>query len=223
MGGFDQMTAQLGGFWDSMLGEGRHWWITANSDSHQHYDEGGVDFWPGEYSKTYVYADKNHDSILSGLRAGHVFVTTGHLVSEVYVEVARGNQSASMGEEITVAADSEVRVTIRIRDPQSLNPAGENPSVNRVDLIVGEVTGIARDPTVNSNSSTRVLKRFTSKDWAQRGEYITMSETFSVSHPLYIRVRGTNTDELEPEKDPPAENPWQDLWFYSNPVFIKTE
>jgi hypothetical protein len=34
MGGFDQMTARLGGFWDSMLGEGRRWWITANSDSH---------------------------------------------------------------------------------------------------------------------------------------------------------------------------------------------
>ena len=50
MGGFDQMTAKLGGFWDSMLGEGRRWWITANSDSHKHYSEGGVDFWPGEYS-----------------------------------------------------------------------------------------------------------------------------------------------------------------------------
>jgi hypothetical protein len=29
MGGFDQMTAKVGGLWDSMLGEGRHWWITA--------------------------------------------------------------------------------------------------------------------------------------------------------------------------------------------------
>lgn len=29
LGGFDQMTARLGGFWDSMLGEGRRWWITA--------------------------------------------------------------------------------------------------------------------------------------------------------------------------------------------------
>ena len=29
--------------------------------------------------------------------------------------------------------------------------------------------------------------------------------------------------ELEPEKDPPAENPWHDLWFYSNPVFITTK
>lgn len=36
MGGFDQMTARVGGFWDAMLSEGRRWWITANSDSHVH-------------------------------------------------------------------------------------------------------------------------------------------------------------------------------------------
>ena len=85
LGGFDQLTARVGGFWDSMLGEGRRWWITANSDSHVNWREGGRDFWPGEYSKTYVWANKNHDSILAALRAGRVFVTTGDLISELYV------------------------------------------------------------------------------------------------------------------------------------------
>ncbi|WP_353901506.1 hypothetical protein ABUL04_10295 [Micromonospora harpali] len=33
---------------------GRRWWITAISDSHVHWTRGGSDFWPGEYSKTYV-------------------------------------------------------------------------------------------------------------------------------------------------------------------------
>ena len=70
MGGFDQMTARLGGFWDSMLGEGRRWWITANSDSHINWTEGGFDFWPGEYSKTYVHAPKNPASIIAAMRAG---------------------------------------------------------------------------------------------------------------------------------------------------------
>ncbi|VXB26417.1 hypothetical protein NOCARDAX2BIS_190029 [Nocardioides sp. AX2bis] len=31
--------------------------------------------------------------------------------------------------------------------------------------------------------------------------------------------RGTSTDEMEPEADG-LENPWDDLWFYSNPVFV---
>jgi hypothetical protein len=52
LGGFDQMTARLGGYWDAMLGEGRRWWVTATSDSHIPWSDGGVDLWPGEYSKT---------------------------------------------------------------------------------------------------------------------------------------------------------------------------
>jgi hypothetical protein len=49
-----------------------------------------------------------------------------------------------------------------------------------------------------------------------------MTHAIDFAGPAYIRVRGTNTTELEPEPDPAGENPWQDLWFYSNPVFIDT-
>ena len=59
-GGFDQMTARVGGLWDSLLGDGRRWWITATSDSHVHWTRGGSDFWPGEYSKTYVFARQDY-------------------------------------------------------------------------------------------------------------------------------------------------------------------
>ncbi|MDP3137599.1 MAG: hypothetical protein Q8N17_14860, partial [Burkholderiaceae bacterium] len=85
LGGYDQMTARLGGYWDSMLGEGRRWWITSTSDHHRHYTEGGNDFWPGEYSKTYVKAVKRPADILDGLRGGRVFTTLGDLVSELDV------------------------------------------------------------------------------------------------------------------------------------------
>ena len=33
----------------------------------------------------------------------------------------------------------DVRVTIRVRDPERPNTRGQKPSVKRVDLIVGEV------------------------------------------------------------------------------------
>ena len=36
-GGFDFMTSTVGGLWDSLLAEGKPWWITANSDSHKVY------------------------------------------------------------------------------------------------------------------------------------------------------------------------------------------
>ena len=33
------MTAIVGGLWDSLLGEGRRFWIVATSDSHAHYTD----------------------------------------------------------------------------------------------------------------------------------------------------------------------------------------
>jgi len=222
MGGFDQMTARLGGLWDALLGEGRRWWITSTSDSHINWREGGSDFWPGEYSKTYVYARRTHDDILQSLREGRVFATTGDLVSEVHVVADRGGSgSTDIGGTLVVPAGAEVRVTISVRDPGGTNHRGETPEVARVDLIGGDVTGPSTDRDRDVNSTTRVLRRFTSTDWTRDGEMLTMTHDVRVERAMYLRVRGTNTAELEPQPDPRGENPWRDLWFYSNPIFIE--
>ena len=226
MGGFDQMTARLGGFWDAMLGEGRRWWVTANSDSHRNYTQGGVAFWPGQYSKTYVYASRDHAAILEGLRRGHVFVTTGDLISELYVVVTDANghsEAANIGDALRLAAPGRVEIEISVRDPRGTNHNGDNPTVARVHLISGDIAGPAEDRSLASNASSSVVKRFTPDDWQSDGEFLTMRHTLAVEAPLYIRVRGTNTAELEPETDAPDEGPWHDLWFYSNPVFVEMQ
>jgi hypothetical protein len=222
MGGFDQMTARLGGFWDSMLGEGRRWWITSTSDSHRNWREGGSDFWPGEYSKTYVLARRSHEDILDGIRNGRVFVTTGDLISELTVTArTSGTATAGIGGTLQVRAGQDVRVTIRVRDPAAANHRGETPVVARVDLIAGEVTGRVTNRAQDSNPTTRVVKRFTATDWQRDGEYLRMEHVLpNVHHAGYLRVRGTSTGDLEPAADPKAENPWSDLWFYANPVFL---
>ena len=228
LGGFDQMTARLGGFWDSMLAEGRRWWITSTSDSHRHYTDGGSDFWPGEYSKTYVLARRDYGDILDGLRRGRIFVTTGDLVSAVDVVVQPlrrgGGAQAGVGGEVRVRKGEDVRVTIRVRDPDGENFGGRSPQVARIDLIRSEITGPNPLRAADSNPLARVEKRFTAKDWTREGEVLTMSYTLrSVATSSYVRLRGTNGDELEPAPDPAGENPWDDLWFYANPVFITVE
>jgi hypothetical protein len=108
-GGFDWMTATLGGLWDSLLGDGRRWWITANSDSHSYFNDlqdvdrqnhntlGYVteadryfsrptygDFRPGEYSRTYVIADEpSYAAVMAALRAGRSFVVHGDLIDRM--------------------------------------------------------------------------------------------------------------------------------------------
>lgn len=230
MGGYDQMTAQVGGLWDALLGEGRRWWITATSDSHVNWRDGGSDFAPGEYSKTYVYAHETYRDVLEGLRKGRVFVTTGDLVSELDVTAWAGTpnhghangRKATAGETLKVHGKKDVTVVIRLRDPAGPNTHGDLPAVQRVDLIVGKVTGPAADRSSATNPTTQVLKRFGPDEWERDGEYLTMRYTLEdVSDDLYVRVRGTSTDELEPTPDPRGENPWSDLWFYSNPIFVE--
>ena len=225
LGGFDQMTAVVGGLWDSLLGEGRRFWIVATSDSHRNYADPepsarGIDFWPGEYQKTYVRAGRTYEDVLDGLRGGRIFAVSGDLVTELDVVAEASGQSAEAGGTLTVAPDESVDVAIHFRDPDTTNENDENPRVRRVDLILGEV----RAQTSDRNETTRVVERFTEEAWSRDGDRYRMSITLpALDGDAYVRVRGTNTRELEPRMDVPGENPWADLWFYSNPIFIEVE
>jgi len=222
LGGFDQFTARVGGFWDSMLGEGRNWWITANSDSHVHFSEGGSDFWPGEYSKTYVWAERSHASVMDGIRSGRVFVTTGDLIDALSLTVTTpGTVTGNIGDAISVNAGSDIEIIIRFHDVTGKNYNGHSPEVERVDLIRGTIIGPLSDPSSDDHPGASVLARFGVQDWAMDGEFAEIRYALTgIKECFYLRVRGTNTRQLEPQVDPKGEDPWSDLWFYSNPVRV---
>ncbi|MCM3878612.1 MAG: hypothetical protein ND807_00750 [Vicinamibacterales bacterium] len=225
IGGFDQMTAIVGGLWDSLLGEGRRFWILATSDSHVNYAESvrpGSDFWPGQYQKTYVHAVRSYDGVLDGLRSGRIFAVSGDLISLLDIEAASGKQTAGIGGTLTAARGQDVRLTVRFRDPETTNAHGDNPRVARVDVIVGDVGGAVPDRTLDKNPTAHVVSRFTAKDWKRDADIYTFSTTLPrVDRNVYLRLRGTSTQDLEPAMDAPGENPWPDLWFYSNPIFVE--
>ncbi len=65
-----------------------------------------------------------------------------------------------------------------------------------------------------------MVARFGESNWRRQGNTLVIRHTLrNVEGKLYVRVRGTNTNEDEPQPDG-QEDPWSDLWFYSNPVFI---
>ncbi len=85
-GGFDWMTATVGGVWDALLAEGRRWWITASSDSHAVATGSGAtpdgrDFWPGAYTRTVVGAvEPTYGAVMRGIQQGRMWVTHGDLI-----------------------------------------------------------------------------------------------------------------------------------------------
>jgi hypothetical protein len=225
LGGFDQMTAIVGGLWDSLLGEGRRFWIVATSDSHVNFadpQKPGSDFWPGQFQKTYVFAYRSYDDILDGLRHGRVFAVAGDLISELDLNAASGNSRSEMGGTLTVPKQSDVTVNIRFHIPESKNANGDEPKVSRVDLIVGDVRGPSQNRNADQNETTKVFGRYTDRDWKRSGNDYKIAVTLpKVDHNIYLRVRGTGGSKLEPQMDVKGESPWHDLWFYSNPVFVE--
>ena len=69
-----------------------------------------------------------------------------------------------------------------------------------------------------------MLERWDHEDWQREGDYRVITYRLpALNGPVYLRLRGTSTAQLEPDPDPLLEDPWTDLWFYSNPVFITPE
>ncbi|WP_282262049.1 hypothetical protein [Stenotrophomonas sp. PS02301] len=217
LGGFDQMTATVGGIWDTLLSQGHRFWITASSDSHVNQRDGGSDFDPGQYSKTHVWARQDAEDILDGLRHGRMFAVTGDLIDALELRVTANDdeaRSATMGGTLSMSPDASMRVELRVRVPASANHAGQPPVLDHVELIVGS-PGKSDAPVMQ----TRV---FRASDWQVDGAWRTVSWVLPApAQGGFVRVRGSSTPEVAPLPDVPGEDPWQDLWFYSNPVFVE--
>lgn len=248
-GGYDWYTAKVGGLWDSLLGEGRNWYITADSDSHRHWDdrdeldtstyltngyvtntgrraEKGTDFdfYPGEYSKTWVFAPHRHPlAILDSIRSGSMFTVLGGLIDRLELWAHTKEKTARMGSTLTLEkAGEDVTIIIRIRVPASPNSGGTSLKMHHIDLIAGDIVGRSSDRDSMINPTTKIVAQITPAEAKIDGQYLSFTHTFrNVRKSFYVRIRGTNTDVELPKQDAPGVNPWEDMWFYSNPIMIQ--
>lgn len=266
-GGADWMIAKVGGLWDSLLGEGRNWWIVNNSDYHRYstnYTSGGAfyatqyfDFWPGEYNKTWLYAtDRTTQGVVGAARSGNSFAVNGDLIDRLSFKVADGKKSATMGQTLSTSRGRTVTVTVAFRSP-AMNNNGDPVAVDHVDVIAGDVTGPISPSSPDyaareTNSSTKVLTTLSA--FKRKNGWMTASFKVPVTGSMYVRLRGTNlapgtadqtdaqgnplvdtltyTDVPNPDPKAAATTPtvrgnlpamcWEDLWFYSNPIYVST-
>ena len=159
--------------------------------------------------------------IFDSIRAGKIFVVTGDLIDELWFLVESESNVAGIGDTLEVVAGRDVSLSVRVRDPQSMNFNNDNPTLQRIDVIKGDISTETVPLDTNENLSTKVLLRAERQDLAPSDEYLSLTYTIEdVQSSFYLRLRGTNTGELEPTEDPDREDPWSDLWFYSNPIFV---
>jgi hypothetical protein len=268
-GGCGWMSAKVGGLWDALLSEGRHFWLFANSDCHLVTNADGTlanaDFYPGEYQKTYtsVSEKNNPQAVVDGLRSGNSWVVSGDLIDELEFKI----ENAVMGQITRTAADGTATITVRVHNPQTANNNTYSdykiPQLDHFDIIegvVGEkvtppatvpedgITGYSAEYKNDEVTTTKVIARFgktaAGNDpngtpttlWTNEGNgYI--SASFEINIPeeetRYYRLRGSNIalgtlNEMDAAGNPlpdtlkgtnTAALAFDDLWFYSNPVY----
>jgi PHP domain-containing protein len=258
-GGFDWMTATVGGLWDSLLAEGKPWWITANSDSHNVYADtavrgpnsnfeangryedpvygGGLnltdgDYWPGQYSRTHVGAASfSYQAVMDGIRAGRVWVDHGGLISGLNAQLRSGSASVTLGDALHVRRGSQVDLVVEISLAGGPNWAQFVPRLARVDVIQGDVTGPVSDRDAFATPDSKVVKSFEVN--RSTGAVRLTYSLGRLDKPVYVRLRGTDgnrsavglngaaVDPAGPAMDVLGDaDPWKDLWFYSNPMWV---
>ncbi len=212
-GGVGFYTAKVGGLWDALLGEGRHFFDFASSDYHSHWTAGSSDFYPGEYQKDWVQPKQDEDggfggstyqndlnAIVNGMRSGNSFFVEGDLVDRLEFTARQADRVRTMGEDLEVVGGRSghpLQIKIKFHSP-SVNHNGDAPVVDHIDIISGDITGklSPTDPnyTNPTNPSAKVIASFTSKDWErdEDGSYTIVYTVKDLAKSTYFRLRGTN-------------------------------
>ena len=197
---WDPLAAELGGAWDTLLGKGIDVWAAAApSDFHTEDPKDLNDFWPGEFSETWIDSPtRDAAGVLRALRAGAFFGAHGQIVraAQLTVTAAGLSRPARSGERISVASGTVVTVSLQMEIP----PKAWAPGANQIDEV--QIIGV-------SATGARVL--------ASGRPTGAPSATFSTKVPvppggLVVRARGYRVI-----------SPGDRLAFYVNPIRIVTK
>ncbi|GAA2705919.1 PHP domain-containing protein [Actinoplanes palleronii] len=220
-GGFDWMTATVGGLWDALLAEGRLFSITSNSDNHRtvrdtlrngDYPPGatfdslghvpdpvetgaaqpGSDFWPGQFSRTHVGVKRfGYREVMDGLRAGRVWVDHGQLVDGLDVRL-----TSSHGRSATLGGRLRVRRGDRITLTVTVAGASRPNFLGTLPRLahLDVIRGAVTGRPADPDTWRAPQTRVVeSVDVSRRtGEYTVRIPLGAVTAPGYVRVRGSD-------------------------------
>jgi VanZ family protein len=188
-----------GATWDQLLSMGLPvWGALATSDLHEAATRGRSDFWPGEFSETWIYSPgRSGEGVVAALRAGTFFGVHGQIARQVRLEVVADglHRPAIAGEAIRVRAGTPLLVALRLEVP-SVDWQGQPNRIDELELIAITASGarsVVRQPPALAATPLHAVVP------ASPGG-------------MMLRARGRR---IVPEGP--------DLLFYTNPVQVLTE
>jgi hypothetical protein len=248
-GGCGIMTAQVGGVWDALLSEGRNWWVFTNSDFHDIDGDFWPGEFMKNY--TWVADPHDPRAIVNGLRSGNNYVVMGNLISDLDFTIQdKTGKPAVMGQTLTTTGN-KLQVHIKVHPGYSQNGVSLLHHIDLIaGTVSGLISPSSPDFTKADAPQTTVIARFgaesgtkdanglVSTKWNDLGngwKEITYTIENIKTSGMYFRLRGTNNAPNTPGETDDKGNPlsdlanypndeqkaWKDLWFYSNPIFIK--
>lgn len=101
-------------FWERLLGQRRRIVAVGGSDKHQEaLGEAPVNPWLLGQPTTFVYAEAlTTESILAGVRAGHVFISADVTMPHLFLTASVGDQTAMMGDRLAGHEPAVVRCQV---------------------------------------------------------------------------------------------------------------
>ncbi|MCC9601467.1 CehA/McbA family metallohydrolase [Stieleria sp. JC731] len=131
---WDPAAETVGGAWDKLLGDGLHVYAAlAPSDFHS---PTSGDYWPGEFSETWVYSpERSASGVLDALKAGSFFASHGGIAQRVELQVkCEGLERPAFAGETLYAAGKRIDISIRMQIPE-IDLLGHPNSVDELELI----------------------------------------------------------------------------------------
>ncbi|MDX2933385.1 PHP domain-containing protein [Streptomyces ipomoeae] len=195
----------------------------------------GSDFWPGQFSRTHVGVTRyGYRAVMAGLRAGRVWLDHGHLLDGLDVRVKRDRdhgRGVTLGGRLHVRKGEKLTLTVTVTSASRTNPRGILPELAHVDVIRGTVRGPVSDRDAWKAPDTKVVH--TEDVTGRAGTYTLRIPLTAGDESFYVRLRGSDgkrngagclgaaIDPHGPVPHAPGDgDPWEDTWFYSNPVFV---
>jgi hypothetical protein len=135
---WDPAVANIGDAWDQLLQQGiPAWGALATSDFHANDPDKPDDFWPGEFSETWLYAaDSTPKGALDALRCGSFFGSHGHIARNVELKVWTANiaRPALAGEAIRVPPNTTIEVALELKVPKK-DYQGQANHIDEIEFI----------------------------------------------------------------------------------------